>query len=339
MKRIAAALVAIAALSSHAQSATFAIAIHGGAGNFTRADVPPETERQRLAVLAESLEAGRRVLAAGGTSLDAVVAAVRVLEDSPHFNAGKGSVFTAEGTNEMDASIMEGRERRAGAVAGVTTVKNPISAARAVMEKSRHVMLAGRGADQFAKEQGLEIVDPAYFRTQERWDQLQRARERAGTPLDHDAPKAGAAKKSAALSGDEKYGTVGAIALDKAGNLAAATSTGGIANKRYGRVGDSPVIGAGTWAENESVAISMTGTGETILRSAAAHDVAALVKYKGYTPQKAADEALARVKALDGRAGAIVMDRTGEVAFSFNTTAMYRGYAKGSAAADIRIYR
>ncbi len=339
MKRIAAALVAIAALSAHAQSATFAIAIHGGAGNFTRADLPPETERQRLAVLAESLEAGRRVLAAGGTSVDAVVAAVRVLEDSPHFNAGKGSVFTAEGTNEMDASIMEGGGRRAGAVAGVTTVKNPITAARAVMDKSRHVMLAGRGADAFAKEQGLEIVDPSYFRTQERWDQLQRAKERAGTPLDHDAPKAGAAKKTAALSGDEKYGTVGAVALDKAGNLAAATSTGGIANKRYGRVGDSPVIGAGTWAENESVAVSMTGTGETILRSAAAHDVAALVKYKGYTPQKAADEALAKVKALDGRAGAIVMDRTGEVAFSFNTTAMYRGYAKGSAAAEVRIYR
>lgn len=339
MKRTAAALVAIAALSAHAQSAPFAIAIHGGAGNFTRADLPPETEKQRLAVLAESLDAGRRVLAAGGTSVDAVVAAVRILEDSPHFNAGKGSVFTAEGANEMDASIMEGSGRRAGAVAGVTTVKNPITAARAVMDKSRHVMLAGRGADEFAKEQGLEIVDPSYFRTQERWDQLERAKAREGTPLDHDAPKTGAAQKSAAFSGDEKFGTVGAVALDKAGNLAAATSTGGITNKRHGRVGDSPIIGAGTWAENESVAISMTGTGEMILRSAAAHDVAALVKYKGYAPQKAADEALARVKALDGRAGAIVMDRTGEVAFSFNTTAMYRGYAKGSAAAEIRIYR
>lgn len=339
MKRIAAALLALAALSVHAQSARFAIAIHGGAGNFTRADLPPEIEKQRLAVLAESLEAGRRVLAAGGSSLDAVVAAVRILEDSPHFNAGKGSVFTAEGTNEMDASIMEGANRRAGAVAGVTTVKNPITAARAVMDKSRHVMLAGRGADQFAKEQGLEIVDPSHFRTQERWDQLQQAKERAGTPLDHDAPKAGAAKKTSAFSGDEKYGTVGAVALDKAGNLAAATSTGGITNKRYGRVGDSPVIGAGTWAENESVAVSMTGTGEMILRSATAHDIAALVKYKGYTPQKAADEALAKVKALDGRGGAIVMDRTGEVAFSFNTTAMYRGVAKDSAPAETRIYR
>ena len=339
MQRIAAAVVALAAISAQAQSASYAIAIHGGAGNFTRADLPPETERQQRAALAESLEAGRRVLAAGGSSLDAVVAAVRILEDSPHFNAGKGSVFSSAGINEMDASIMEGANRRAGAVAGVTTVKNPITAARAVMDKSRHVMLAGRGAEQFAKEQGLEIVDPSYFRTQQRWDQLERAKARAGTPLDHDAPNAGAAKKTSALSADEKYGTVGAVALDKAGNLAAATSTGGITNKRYGRVGDSPIIGAGTWAENESVAVSMTGTGEMLLRSATAHDIAALVKYKGYTPRKAADEALAEVKALDGRGGAIVMDRTGDAAFSFNTTAMYRGLAKGSAPAEIHIYR
>jgi beta-aspartyl-peptidase (threonine type) len=339
MKRIAAAIAAFAALCAHAQAGAYAIAVHGGAGNFTRADLPPATEAQQRAVLAESLEAGRRILAAGGTSLDAVVAAVRIMEDSPLFNAGKGSVFTAEGTNEMDASIMDGRNRRAGAVAGVTTVRNPITAARAVMDKSPHVMVAGRSADQFAKEQGVEIVDPSYFRTQQRWDQLLRARERGSVPLDQDPSKAGAARKTSTLAEDEKYGTVGAVALDKSGNLAAATSTGGITNKRYGRIGDSSIIGAGTWAENESVAVSMTGTGEMILRNASAHDIAALVKYRSYTPQKAADEAVAQVKALDGRAGAIVMDGTGEAAFAFNTSAMYRGFAKGPAPAEIHVYR
>ena len=339
MKGIAGALAAFAVLSAQAQVATFAIAVHGGAGNFTRAEVPSATEARRLAVIAESLEAGRRVLAAGGTSVDAVVAAVRILEDSPDFNAGKGSVLTAEGTVEMDASIMEGKGRRAGAVAVVTTVKNPIEAARAVMDKSPHVFMAGRAADQFAKEQGLEIVEPSYFRTPQRLEQLQRAKDRESTPPGPEAPGTSPRKKVTVVDEDAKYGTVGAVALDRAGNLAAATSTGGIVNKRPGRVGDSPIVGAGTWAENESVAVSLTGTGEMILRSAAAHDIAALVKYLGYAPQKAADEVVAKVKALDGHAGAIVMDRAGEAVFSFNTTGMYRGFARGSAKPEVHLFR
>ncbi len=274
------------------------------------------------------------MLAAGGASLDAVVAAVKVMEDSPLFNAGKGAVFSNEGTNEMDASIMDGKGRRAGAVAGVTTVKNPVEAARAVMEKSRHVLLGGKGADRFAKEQGLEIVDPAYFRTEERWQQLQRAKERDRIQMDHDAPK-----KSSALAEHEKFGTVGAVALDQAGNLAAATSTGGLTNKRFGRIGDSPIVGAGTWAENESVAVSATGTGEMFIRGVAAYDIAALVKYKGLTPQKAADESLEKVKAIGGRGGVIVLDRSGEVVFSFTTEGMYRGFARAAGKPEILIYR
>ncbi len=338
MKRIAAALAATAALSCGAQQAPFAIAIHGGSGTITRATLTAPQEAAFREALAESLEAGRRILAGGGTSLDAVVAAVKVLEDSPLFNAGKGAVFTAEGTNEMDASVMDGKDLRAGAVASVTTVKNPVEAARAVMEKSRHVMLAGKGAEQFAREQGLALVDPSYFRTEERWQQLLKARERGRLELDHDGKKAAPAK-SGALAGDEKLGTVGAVALDAAGNLAAATSTGGLTNKRFGRIGDSPIVGAGTWAENGSVAVSATGTGEMFIRAAAAHDIAALVKYKGLSAQSAADEVLGKVKALGGRGGVVVLDRSGEPVFSFTTEGMYRGFARGTARPEVLIFR
>ena len=315
MWRFAAGLAAATALGAPAAAKPFAIAIHGGAGAMTRATLAPERESAVRAALAEALEAGRRVLAAGGTSLDAVTAAVKILEDSPHFNAGKGAVFTNEGTNELDASIMDGAALRAGAVAGVTTVKNPIEAARAVMERSRHVLLAGKGADRFAKEQGLAIVGPSYFRTEERWQQHQRGR------------------------GEAKLGTVGAVALDQAGNLAAATSTGGISGKRFGRVGDSPLIGAGTWAENASVAVSATGTGEMFIRAAAAHDIAALVKYKGLSPGQAAREVLAKVGALGGEGGVIVLDRGGEPVFAFTTEGMYRGHAKGTERAQVRLFR
>jgi beta-aspartyl-peptidase (threonine type) len=334
MKRLAILLAMTTALSAAAQDKPFVIAIHGGAGTITRASLTPEREASYRAVLAEALEAGRRVLAANGTSLDAVVAAVKVMEDSPLFNAGKGAVFTHEGTNGMDASIMDGKDRRAGAVAAVTVVRNPIEAARAVMDRSRHVMMAGKGAELFAKEQGLAIVEPKYFWTQERWDQLQRAKERDRLQLDHDAPA-----KTSALEEDEKFGTVGAVALDRAGNLAAATSTGGLTNKRFGRVGDSPIVGAGTWAENESVAVSATGTGEMFIRGVAAYDIAARVKYKGTSPQRAADEALEQVKSLGGRGGVIVLDRAGSAVFSFNTEGMYRGVAKGDAKPEVHIYR
>ncbi len=333
MKRLL-ALLAMTTTLAAAQDKPFAIAIHGGSGTITRATLTPEREAAYRSVLAEALEAGRRVLAADGTSVDAVVAAVKVMEDSPLFNAGRGAVFTHEGANEMDASIMDGNGRRAGAVAGVTTVKNPVTAARAVMEKSRHVMMAGKGAELFAKEQGLEIVDPKYFWTQERWDQLQKAKERDRLQLDHDAPG-----KTSALAEDEKFGTVGAVALDKAGNLAAATSTGGLTNKRFGRVGDSPIVGAGTWAENESVAVSATGTGEMFIRGVAAYDIAARVKYAKATPQQAADAALEQVKAIGGRGGVIVLDRSGQVVFSFTTEGMYRGLAKGHAKPEVQIYR
>ena len=311
----ACALACAFALCAEAAEPPFAIAVHGGAGTITRATLSPESERAHRAALVEALEAGRRILAAGGTSLDAVTAAVRVLEDSPHFNAGRGAVFTSEGTNELDASIMDGATLRAGAVAGVTNVRNPVEAARAVMEKSGHVLLAGRGAERFAKEQGLAIVDPSYFRTEERWREFRRGK------------------------GDGKLGTVGAVALDRAGNLAAATSTGGIANKRFGRVGDSPLVGAGTWAENASVAVSATGTGEMFIRTAAAHDIAALVKYKGLAPEAAAREALAKVVALGGTGGVIVLDRGGDPIFSFTTEGMYRGFAKGGGKAQVQVFR
>jgi beta-aspartyl-peptidase (threonine type) len=339
MKRLACLLAMTATLTATAQDNPFAIAIHGGAGTITRASLTPEREAAYRAVLVEALEAGRKVLAADGASLDAVVAAVKVMEDSPLFNAGKGAVFTHEGTNEMDASIMDGNGRRAGAVAGVTVVKNPIDAARAVMDKSRHVLLAGKGAEQFAKEQGLAIVDPKYFWTQERWDQLQKAKERDRIQLDHDAPAMDSPKKTSAVAEDEKYGTVGAVALDRAGNLAAATSTGGLTNKRFGRVGDSPLVGAGTWAENETVAVSATGTGEMFIRGVAAYDIAARVKYKGAKPQQAADEAMQEVGKLGGRGGVIVLDRTGQAVFSFTTEGMYRGVAKGTARPEVQIYR
>ena len=334
MKRLVALLAMTTTLAAAAQDKPFAIAIHGGAGTITRASMTPVREAAYRAALVEALEAGRKVLAADGTSLDAVVAAVKVMEDSPLFNAGRGAVFTHEGANEMDASIMDGNGRRAGAVAGVTIVRNPIEAARAVMDKSRHVLMAGRGAEQFASEQGLALVDPKYFWTQERWDQLQRAKERDRLPLDHDAPA-----KTSALEEDEKYGTVGAVALDRAGNLAAATSTGGLTNKRFGRVGDSPIVGAGTWAENDSVAVSATGTGEMFIRGVAAYDIAARVKYAKATPQQAADAALEQVKSIGGRGGVIVLDRTGQAVFSFNTEGMYRGLAKGDAKPEVQIYR
>ena len=334
MKRFLACFAMTTALSAAAQDKPFAIAIHGGSGTITRATLTPDSEAAYRAVLVEALEAGRKVLVADGSSLDAVVAAVKVMEDSPLFNAGKGAVFTHEGTNEMDASIMDGKGRRAGAVAGVTIVKNPVEAARAVMDKSRHVLMAGKGAEHFAKEQGLTLVEPKYFWTQRRWDQLQKAKERDRLQMDHDAPA-----KTSALAEDEKYGTVGAVALDKAGNLAAATSTGGLTNKRFGRVGDSPIVGAGTFAENDSVAVSATGTGEMFIRGVAAYDIAARVKYARMTPQQAADAALEQVKAIGGRGGVIVLDRTGNAVFAFTTAGMYRGMAKGNAKPEVLIYR
>jgi L-asparaginase / beta-aspartyl-peptidase len=293
----------------------FALAIHGGAGTLSRDQIDAEREASIRAALDAALDAGHAVLAAGGNSLDAVTAAVQVLEDSPHFNAGHGAVFNAEGVNELDAAIMDGSTRNAGAIAAVHHVRNPIRLARAVMEQSPHVMLIGAGAEALAKALDIDMVDPAYFRTELRWQQLQRAKaaEQAGT---------------AALLPDRYFGTVGAVARDRDGRLAAATSTGGMTNKRWGRVGDAPIIGAGTWAD-AGCAVSATGWGEFFIRLAVAHDICARVAYRGDSLAAAADQVIMKdVPALGGDGGVIAIDAEGNVALPFNTSGMYRGWIR-----------
>ncbi|NBN72630.1 beta-aspartyl-peptidase [Proteus sp. G2618] len=313
------------------------LVIHGGAGTITKDTITPEQEKEYKEKLTEALNAGYAVLNSGGTSIEAVQKCINVMEDSPLFNAGKGAVFTHDGRNELDASIMDGKTRKAGAVAGVTTVKNPINAAIAVMEKSPHVMMVSNGADLFAKEQGLTIVDPSYFRTEHRWQQLQKAIEKEQVVLDHDG-------KTAALFADPmmydyKYGTVGAVALDQHGNLAAGTSTGGMTNKRYGRVGDSPIIGAGNYADNETVAVSATGSGEMFIRTLTAFNIAAQVNYKNLPLEEAAQNALDEVKAINGSGGVIVLDKTGNYTMSFNSEGMYRGTIGNDGKPVVAIYK
>jgi beta-aspartyl-peptidase (threonine type) len=300
------------------------LVIHGGAGTITRAKLTTEREQAYTQVLAQALTAGHAVLSAGGSSIDAVIAAIVVMEDSPLFNAGKGAVFSNAGCIELDAAIMDGSTLMAGSVAAVTTVRNPIRAAHAVMTQSPHVMLMGQGADAFAAEKGLEIVDPSYFYTQFRWNQLQKAIAQGRLLQDHDAipntPQLDANEKT-----DEKWGTVGAVALDRQRNLAAGTSTGGITNKRFGRVGDSPIIGAGTYADNRSVAVSATGTGEIFIRTVAAFNTAAQVRLQNISITEAADNTLAEVAGLRGGGGLIVLDAKGNYAMRFNTRGMFRG--------------
>lgn len=307
------------------------IVIHGGAGTIERSTMTPEKEREYRAGLERALTAGYEILKRGGSSLDATEAAVRVLEDDPHFNAGKGSDFTSAGTNEMDASIMEGKTLKAGAVASVKHVKNPIGLARLVMEKSPHVMLDCAGAEAFAKENGIELVDEKYFFTQERWDSLQKIKK---------AKKhGGVGGKKFFISEDDRHGTVGAVALDKEGNLAAATSTGGIVNKLPGRIGDTPVIGAGTYANNQTCAVSCTGDGEYFIRAGVAHEVSALIEYRGMKLQEAAQMALDTVKKLGGAGGLITIDKNGEIALPFNTKGMYRGYVDPNGKFVVEIYK
>ena len=261
------------------------LVIHGGAGTILKKNMTPEKEAAYIAGLEASLKKGYAVLQAGGSSLDAVEAAIRVMEDDSLFNAGKGAVFTHDGRNELDASIMDGKTLGAGSVAGVRTIKNPITLARAVMEKSEHVMMAGRGAEQFAAQAGVEIVDTAYFRTESRWQGLRKALQQDSIKarLDHSFVP----QKAGTVNRDEKFGTVGCVALDKNGNLAAGTSTGGMTNKKYGRIGDAPIIGAGTYANNNTVAVSCTGWGEFFIRSVVAYDLSALMQYKGMPVQEA----------------------------------------------------
>jgi beta-aspartyl-peptidase (threonine type) len=306
-----------------------AIVIHGGAGTIRKGDLTPEMEAAYRSALEDALTAGHLVLRQGGSSLDAVVAAVRVMEDSPLFNAGKGAVFTSEGTNELDAAIMDGKTLMAGAVAGVKRVRSPITLARAVMEQSPHVMMSGAGAELFAVEQGVELVDPSYFFTQRRWDALQRAK----------AEEAGA-QVTAELPDDRKFGTVGAVALDSQGNLAAATSTGGMTNKRFGRIGDAPIIGAGTYADNRSCAVSATGHGEYFIRATVAHDICARMKYAGRTLQEAAHEVvMEELVEMGGEGGIVALDRKGNIAMPFNSEGMYRGSIDKAGTMVIQIYQ
>lgn len=316
----------------------YVMVIHGGAGTILKKNMTPEKEAAYVAALTAALQAGYQDIKAGKTSLDAVEAAIHVLEDNPLFNAGKGSVFTHEGRNEMDAAIMDGKTMTAGAVAGVTVVRNPISAARAVMEKSEHVMMVGPGAEAFAKQAGLEIVDPRYFYTKERWDGLQEAikEDSLKSVLDHGSKKT---MKLGTINKDYKFGTVGAVALDKAGNLAAGTSTGGMTNKRYGRVGDSPIIGAGTYANNATAGISCTGWGEFYIRNVVAHDISAMMEYKKMSVEAASKAVLDKVGKMGGDGGLIAMDREGHVAMPFNTEGMYRGTVTADGKIEVLIYK
>jgi len=309
------------------------LVIHGGAGTIVRDKMTPEREAALRAALTEALNTVDQILERGGSSLDAVEAAVCVLEDSPLFNAGKGAVFTSEGKNEMDAAIMDGATRKAGAVASVEGIKNPVRAARKVMEQTSHVMLVGEGAEKFAREQGLQFEDSAYFFTQERWDELKRTQEKEKELK----------KEYGSLEFPHTHlGTVGAVALDRNGNLAAATSTGGLTNKRWGRVGDSPIIGAGTYADNATCAVSGTGRGEIFIRCAAAHEVSALMRYRSLSVEEAAQHVVQKELVElggEGTGGLIALDRQGRFAMECNTPGMYRGYIAAAGKPHTFIYR
>ena len=294
----------------------YVLVIHGGAGTIFKKNMTLEKEQAYLDKLSEALTIGSMILKEGGTSLDAVTKTIMVMENSPLFNAGKGAVFTAEGVNEMDASIMDGRDLNAGAIAGVRHIKNPILAARAVMEETNHVMLVGEGAEEIARSNGIELVDSSYFFTENRWNSYLKARDKT-----------------------EKHGTVGAVALDKYGNLAAATSTGGMTYKMKGRVGDSPIIGAGTFADNNTCAVSATGHGEYFIRNVVAYDISALMKYKGLSLQQAADEVIMKkLKSQNAEGGIVAVDKDGNIAMTFNSAGMYRGYITSEGESEILIY-
>ncbi len=310
----------------------FAIAIHGGAGVISR-DIDPEIRDAYLESLENALEIGRAILDEGGTSLDAVEQVIRFMEDDPLFNAGRGAVMTNEGRHELDASIMDGSNLATGAVAGVTTVKNPISLARMVMENSRHVLFATQGAETFADQMGVERVDQEWFFTERRYQQLQRALERDAVERDHDGEESSSLK----YIDDRKMGTVGVAALDRDGNLAAGTSTGGMTNKRFGRVGDSPIVGAGTYADNNSCAVSSTGTGEEFIRNVVAYQICAIMEYTGVGLQAAAEQVVfGKLQPNDG--GIIAVSHTGEIAMVFNSPGMFRGAANSFGRFEVAIW-
>ena len=317
-------------------SENFGLVIHGGAGTILKKNMTDSLEQAYRDKLQEATKAGHKILSNGGTSMEAVTAAINIMENSPLFNAGKGAVFTHNGTNELDASVMDGKTLNAGAVSGVTTVKNPINLAVAVMDKSEHVMLSAEGAEQFAEEQGLEIVDPKYFYTERRYKSLQKIIEKEKTELDHDTK----VSFIDPFIKDSKYGTVGCAALDKYGNLAAGTSTGGMTNKRYNRIGDAPIIGAGTYANNASCAVSSTGWGEYFIRGMVAHDIAAIMEYKEVSLKEAAHTVIQeKLTKLGGTGGIVSIDRQGNVAMEFNTPGMYRAHMNAAGDIDIKIYK
>lgn len=307
------------------------LVIHGGAGGMDRSSMSQKSQNIWKTHLNRALDSGYKVLANGGTATEAVQTAIVVMENDSFFNAGKGAVFTHEGKNELDASIMKGSDKNAGAVAGVTDVKNPIKLARTVMNKSKHVMLSKKGASKFAEKEGLNIVPTSYFFTQRRYKSLQRNLE------DEKGPKEGAPPDITAY---KKYGTVGAVALDDRGNLAAGTSTGGMTNKKFGRIGDSPIIGAGTYADNKGCAVSATGHGEFFIRNAITHDVNALVKYKNLSLEKATDTVIHKKLAeLGGTGGVIALNRQGNKAMTFNTSGMFRAFKNANGETDVRIFK
>lgn len=317
-----------------AEPVPFGIVIHGGAGTISRDSMTPVQQQAYETTLKHAVDTGYQVLASGGSSLDAVSAAVVILEDSPLFNAGKGAVYTYDGKHELDAAIMRGDNRGAGAVAGVTTVKNPIKLARAVMEHSEHVLLAGQGAEQFAKEQQLELVKNSYFDTEFRYQALQKALKTLSK-----TPHQAQLRLSPAFPLEWNVGTVGAVAIDQHGMLAAATSTGGMTAKRYGRIGDAPLIGAGTFADNQSCAVSATGHGEFFIRYQVAGDICARVRYQGKPASVAADEVMQELKAVGGLGGVIVVDNKGELSWHLNSEGMYRAKRQQGKAAEVAIFK
>ncbi len=320
---IALALALGAAAQARPAKPRWSIAIHGGAGTMTREAMTPGKEAEYRVALDRALAAGTAVLERGGSAMDAVEAAVVVMEDDPHFNAGRGAVFTWDGVNELDAAIMDGRTRAAGAVTGVTRTKNPVRLARAVMADGRHVFLSGAGADQFAREKGLEQVDPAWFATPERRRQLDEMK----------------AKQLSSYDVDRKFGTVGAVALDTSGHVAAATSTGGMTGKRWGRIGDAPVIGAGTYADDRACAVSATGSGEYFIRAGVAHEICARLRFRKESAQQAANAVIAEVGSLGGDGGVIVVTPRGEAVFAQNTPGMYRARATSAGVRQVAIFR
>ena len=326
-------------------SGHWAIVIHGGAGDIDRAKLGPEGDKAYRAALTKVVEAGSAVLDRGGSSLDAVEAAIRVLEDDPLFNASRGAVFTAEGKTELDAAIMDGATMRAGAVADVTRTRYPITLARSVMEKTPYVLLVGPGADAYSKQVGMEQVEPSYFFTESRWQSLVKQFEKEGRPIPPrpaGAPPEGAVAPVAQWqegADTRRYGTVGVVAVDRQGNIAAGTSTGGLQGKMPGRVGDSPIIGAGTYASNQSCAVSGTGVGEYFIRFTVAREVCALVQYKGYTLQQAADEVIQKKLApIHGDGGVIAIAPDGQMAWSFNTPGMFRAKLAEGGKIEVHIY-